>query len=280
MTRTGLRTCFTVLLLLLGTTAGLHAEAATTFYGSTVGQPTFNRPSSLAALSGVFTRYSVQPFFPNVDASCFIQSIQEGSFDGYIFLYRGSFNPVSPLTNLIALDDDGPEFGIGQSRIEELLLDFSNDYYLVTAGFSAGGVGTFTNTISCEAPATRIVVGNGSFASYDGRIAELLNGRFKVQVEGNDFAFAPFIGRTVPLASSDSAIFWFFQPQNFELLIKMVNGCSFNNRFWIFYAATTNVQFTVTVTDTATGQFRFFTNPLGTQLATSVATTDGFATCL
>ncbi len=52
------------------------------------------------------------------------------------------------------------------------------------------------------------------------------------------------------MASNDSAIFYFFQPANFELLVKIVDGCGSNNRFWVFYAATTNVEFTLRVSRT------------------------------
>lgn len=270
-----------LLTLVLATAA--YGEAATTFYGSNQGQPTFNRPSSLSTLSGSLTRYSVQPFFPNEDASCYIQSIQEGpNFDGIILLYRNGFNPASPLTNLIAYDDDGPAFFVGESRIDEIDLDFSDNYYLVTTGYSSTDIGTFSNMVACENPATRVVVGDGAFGTgnYDGRVAELLGGRFRVWVTGTDFASNAFVGRTAPLASTDSAIFYFFQPANFELLVKVVNGCGLNARFWVFYAATTNVDFYLYVDDvfdSAPGIY--YHNPLGTQLATSVADTDAFATC-
>ena len=106
---------------------------------------------------------------------------------------------------------------------------------------------------------------------YDGRSAQLLGGRFEVSVVGNNYALDPFVGRTVPLASNDSALFWFFQPANFELLVKIVDGCSLNNRFWVFYAATTNVEFTLTVVDTFAdpgANTRTYHNPLGTNDAT------------
>ena len=37
------------------------------------------------------------------------------------------------------------------------------------------------------------------------------------------------------------------------MLIKVINGCAVNERFWVFYSAGTNVGFKVTVTDTQTG---------------------------
>ncbi|MEO8196672.1 MAG: hypothetical protein ABI689_08115 [Thermoanaerobaculia bacterium] len=259
-----------------------YGEAATTFYGTNQGQPTFNRPNGLASLSGRIVRYSVQPFFPNDDANCFIQSVQEGTFDGVILLYRNGFNPASPLTNLIGYDDDGPEFGVGESRIDTAALLFDDNYYLVTTSYAEGVTGTFSNQVVCRDPATRVVVGDGAFGAgnYDGRVAELLGGRFKVWVTGNDFAHTPFVGKTAPLASTDSAIFYFFQPANFELLVKIVNGCGLNSRFWVFYAATTNVDFYLYVDDTFdSAPGIYYHNPLGTQYATSVADSDAFATC-
>ncbi len=281
-----IRTTLTMLSLLLGAAAVAHADAATTFYGSTAGQPFFNRPESLVALSGVNTRFSVQPFLPNADSYCSIEGVQEGGFDGMLFLYHGSFNPADPLANLVALNDDSTN-GSGSSRIQPLALDFNDNYFLVTAGYQGSGVGTYSNMINCDAPATRVLVGYGTFgddnpSDYDGRSAQLLGGRFEVSVVGNNFELEPFIGRTVPLASNDSALFWFFQPANFELLVKIVDGCSLNNRYWVFYAATTNVDFTLTVVDTFANppsNTKTYHNPLGTNEATAITDSNAFNTC-
>lgn len=70
-------------------------------------------------------------------------------------------------------------------------------------------------------------------------------------------------GTPIPLASvgvSQGGIFWFFSAANPEMLIKVLNGCSINQEFWVFFSATTNVGFTVTVTDTFNGHFTTYTN--------------------
>ncbi len=54
-------------------------------------------------------------------------------------------------------------------------------------------------------------------------------------------------------------------------------GASFNN-FWVFAAASTNVEVKLTVTDTETGEVKEYTNPLG-QAAPAVTDTAAFATC-
>ena len=71
----------------------------------------------------------------------------------------------------------------------------------------------------------------------------------------------------IPLASTGVAqggLFWFFAAANPELLIKVLDACQVNQQFWVFYAAGTNVGFTVTVTDTKTGRSKQYTNPPGT----------------
>ena len=71
-------------------------------------------------------------------------------------------------------------------------------------------------------------------------------------------------GQAIPLASlgvTQGGLFWFFGANNPELLIKVLNGCASNNRFWVFFSAGTNVGFHVTVTDTATGHVLSFVNP-------------------
>jgi predicted esterase len=75
-----------------------------------------------------------------------------------------------------------------------------------------------------------------------------------------------------------SGLFWFFSPENWELMVKVIDGCAVNQRWWVFSAATTDVGYDLTVTDTQTGQVARYTNPLG---RTSPAITDiaAFATC-
>jgi len=281
MKRSIIRTSVVALALLIAASGAAFADAATTFYGTTKGQPTFNRPADLSTLSGQSVRYSVQPFFPNEDGLCSITSIQEEGFDGVILLYRDEFDPSTPLAHLVALDDDGPDFGQGQSRLEPIALAFSDNYYLVTAGYDANEFGTFSNQIACDGPATRVLAGDGDFGpgNFDGRVATVLNGRFRISVTGENFVNAPFVGKSVPLASSDSALFWFFQPANFELLIKVIDGCSLNNRFWVFYAATTNVQFTIRVYDTVTATTKIYSNELGSTANIAKTDNEAFATC-
>jgi hypothetical protein len=70
-------------------------------------------------------------------------------------------------------------------------------------------------------------------------------------------------GAAIPL-TSDTGAFWFFDPSNLELTVKVLDGRSINGHFWVFYGALSNVQYTITVTDTQTGAMRIYTNPQNT----------------
>jgi plastocyanin len=91
----------------------------------------------------------------------------------------------------------------------------------------------------------------------------LNNGRFRATIDWRT-ATGNGHGSAVPLASApDSGLFYFFSPTNIEMLIKVLNACvpPFNH-YWVFFAATTNVEFAVVVTDTQTGRTRTYFNPL------------------
>ena len=72
--------------------------------------------------------------------------------------------------------------------------------------------------------------------------------------------------------------FFFFSPDNLEVILKALDGCGFNQHFWVFFAATTNVEFTLTVTDTETNQIREYGGPLGVAFQ-PITDTSAFATC-
>jgi type 1 glutamine amidotransferase len=96
-----------------------------------------------------------------------------------------------------------------------------------------------------------------------GSTALCLNeGRFKVEAAWKDFAGRTGAGHTLPL-TGDTGAFWFFDPANLEIVLKVLDGRSLNGKFWVFFGALSNVEYTITVTDTATGAVKTYRNPLG-----------------
>lgn len=107
----------------------------------------------------------------------------------------------------------------------------------------------------------------------------LNDNRFRVNVTWEDPQGQTGNGTAVALpAYDDSGLFYFFSQNNLEMLIKVLDGCSINDRYWVFFAATTNVKFTVTVTDTVRGGTKTYDNIQG-QSADAVTDTSAFATC-
>ncbi len=106
----------------------------------------------------------------------------------------------------------------------------------------------------------------------------LSHGRFRVEVDWTDFQGNTGSARVVPYGSDNSGILWFFDSANWEMLVKVLAGCSVNDHYWVFAAATTNVEYLLRVTDTESGQMREYHNVLG---QSSPATTDvqAFAVC-
>jgi hypothetical protein len=67
----------------------------------------------------------------------------------------------------------------------------------------------------------------------------------------------------VPL-SGDTGYFYFTSPGNVEVIVKVLDARSFNGFFWVFYGALSNLEYTLTVTDTQTGRVKTYHNPNGT----------------
>ncbi len=106
----------------------------------------------------------------------------------------------------------------------------------------------------------------------------LERGRFRVSSSFRDFESRTGVGRTLPTSLEDTGLFWFFSPDNVELTIKVLDGCSVNGRFWVFVSSGSTVEYEVEVTDTQTGQRRIYDNDLG-ELPELIADTSAFTAC-
>jgi CSLREA domain-containing protein len=68
---------------------------------------------------------------------------------------------------------------------------------------------------------------------------------------------------SIPLAT-DTGSFWFFNPANVELTLKVLDACTVNDRFWVFASGLTDVRVDITVEDTVTGTTWTHRNNAGT----------------
>lgn len=102
--------------------------------------------------------------------------------------------------------------------------------------------------------------------------------RFRVRVEFRTAQDETGVGMVIPFAPVDSGLFWFFDPDNAEILVKVLDACGINQHYWVFTAASTDVEYTLTVTDTEADLSQTYFNALG-ERAAAVTDTVAFATC-
>ena len=64
---------------------------------------------------------------------------------------------------------------------------------------------------------------------------------------------------------SQGGLFWFCTADNPEVLVKVLDACTpaLGNRFWVFLTAGTDLGYSLTVTDTASGLQRTYANEDG-----------------
>jgi hypothetical protein len=109
--------------------------------------------------------------------------------------------------------------------------------------------------------------GAGAFAAEDtspcvpGAETLCLNdGRFEVRVDWETFQAATGVGQAIPL-TSDTGYFWFFDPDNVEMVIKVLDGCGVNGSFWVYAGGLTDVETRITVRDSESGLVWQAVNP-------------------
>jgi hypothetical protein len=142
--------------LLVGSILGIGvigvspAQAATfTYSGTTVGAPIWSRPSTGSpptGLSGQTSPYDAFQF--SVDVSGIYTFSSVNSFDDANFLYQGSFNPTTPLANIILGQDPYNSGSLSTNTPFTQALTAGTNYFLVKTGWTVVESGAYSNTIS------------------------------------------------------------------------------------------------------------------------------------
>jgi hypothetical protein len=102
-----------------------------------------------------------------------------------------------------------------------------------TALYVLNGVTTVTQSFSVIAPALEL---------------DLLQKRFRATLQRG--APGTAVATAVRL-TEESGYFWFFDRDNAEVTLKMLDGRSVNGHFWVYAASMTDLPFTLTITDLA-----------------------------
>ncbi len=131
-------------------------------------------------------------------------------------------------------------------------------FYHVTLRVSDGtSESTATGTFLVESAAPRGTCDATSHARC------LRDSRYAVRLDWwtTDGEVSP--AEVVHVGTDDSGLFRFFDRDNWEVLIKVLNGCSINENVWVFGASTTTLGYRIEITDTATGAAKEYRNEPG-----------------
>ena len=91
----------------------------------------------------------------------------------------------------------------------------------------------------------------------------LQDSRYSVEVDWWTADGLSGAASVVHAGTNDSGLFQFFNRDNWEVLIKVLDGCALNGHVWVFGASTTNLGYSIVVTDTVTGAVKEYGNEPG-----------------
>ena len=103
---------------------------------------------------------------------------------------------------------------------------------------------------TCEAGTTRLCLHDGRFSLE----VELVDPKDMERKAGKVVASE---------GTKETGFFWFFSPTNVELAAKVLDGRALNGKFWFLYGGLSDVEYTVTLTDTVTGESKPYRNAAG-----------------
>lgn len=90
--------------------------------------------------------------------------------------------------------------------------------------------------------------------------------RFRVTVSWRTRDGQQGIGHPVRL-TADTGTFWFFNERNLEVVVKVLDACALNGKFWVFAGGLTDVEVTMTVMDSGTGEEKTYHHDAGRPFA-------------
>lgn len=120
--------------------------------------------------------------------------------------------------------------------------------------------------------------GGGSRCDAGPETLCLHSGRFEVKIDWKAMDGLMGTGKVFPIFTRDSGLFWFFNLENWELMVKVLDGCGINGYYWVYGAASTDVQYSLRVTDTQTRDLKVYRNEPGSP-AVAITDFNAFATC-
>ncbi|MCP4654569.1 MAG: hypothetical protein GY856_04015 [bacterium] len=203
------------------------------------------KPLGVSA-SATFSSFSTEPATPTADDRVLL-SVHS--------LCPAAFDPVDVRGTLVSITELNVGFGAPCFTEPRYHYDFDlgvlpEATYTVQLLWFTDGV----PTINLE----------DSFAVTAATGDELLlhDGRFRAELSWRDPQGDSGPGRAVTL-TQEAGYFWFFNSGNVEVVLKVLDGRAWNGCFWVFGGTMSNVEYTISITDTQTQELRTYINAQG-----------------
>ncbi|HKI85464.1 MAG TPA: hypothetical protein VKA53_01840, partial [Thermoanaerobaculia bacterium] len=216
----------------------------------------------------------------------------DGTFDQHFGQQNGlaSAGPISSNAAGVAIERDGKIIVVGSAEgklAAAILITRFNVDGTPDEGFGAGGwvlteiPGTYysnANAVAIQSDGKLVVTGLQETQAGDDLLLArydlgalgctpdsthlcLDGNRFQVSVNWTNYNTGVSALATAVPFRDESGFFYFQDSANIEVMVKMHNACKGYGHYWFFSAATTDVAYTITVTDTETGLSETYSNP-------------------
>jgi hypothetical protein len=182
-------------------------------------------------------RYDISSLNINSPGGVYIGPEWNSSDDEDFFVCTDSSpsTPQQPGYGQNSIFDDPPISKLGQ-------VGFFPEYRALGVRAKFGAV-----TSLCSPTASRLCLGQGRFA---------VTATFQAGADPQGTA-------SVVKLTEETGYLWFFNSANVEAVVKVLDACALNGKYWVFAGGLTNVQVDLTVTDTETGNSKTYRNPQG-----------------
>lgn len=144
-------------------------------------------------------------------------------------------------------------------------------FYKVTLNVRSGSMESMETRMFLVEP-----VNPAGTCEVDGETLCLQDARYSLEAEWWNPEGDGGAAKVVHAGTNDSALLRFFNRDNWEVLIKVLDGCAVNGHMWVFGASTTNLGYSIRVTDTVTGEVKEYRNEAGLP-APAIADVTAFA---
>lgn len=203
---------------------------------------------SLSSTTGTFW------FFNQENIELVVKVLDGRTVNGHHWLYWGGMSNVKYTLTVTDLQT-------GRQEVVENPLGTLGSGGKITAFPEAQG--SAMTPMAAEASHVEEDLSSGSHAVRPRESGLLLQDeRFRIDVVWRtpDGRSGTAVGSSL---TSESGTLWFFNPENLELFVKVLDGRAVNGHFWLFFAGLSNLEFDLTVTDTETGASRSYQSPQG-----------------